>query len=99
MFQRTPLVVLPELWRSTQALGFGLDHHLAGLTFPQDCFADNNQLSAAAINISDVAIVASTSQYNSFALPLRKQITVLPEEFDLEQIAPNPSATVQIADL
>ena len=99
VFPHIPLVVFPELWGNCKALGFEFDHHMAGLTQPQDCFDDQNQLSAAAINSSDVAIVPNTSQYDSFPSHLREQLTILPEGLDLQHIIPDSSATVQIGEL
>ena len=79
VFPTTPLVVFPELWGHARALGFGVDQQLTGQSAEDSWFEQENQLAAMAIDQSDAAIVACEAQRQSFPLPWRDQLSVLPE--------------------
>ena len=92
VFPTTPLVVFPELWGHAGALGFGIDQQLAGQSAEDSWFEQENQLAAAAIDQSDAAIVACEAQRQSFPLPWRDQLRVLPEGLDQEKYGADPAA-------
>ena len=86
----TPLVVMPELWGQASALGFGFDAALNGLSMDGDPFALPNLVGDLAIVQADAAVVASTSQRDSFPSALQGQLTLLPEGLDLNRLGPDP---------
>ena len=86
----TPLVVLPELWGSARALGFGFDPALPASLADSTLFDEQNAIAAKAIEQSQAALVACHSQRASFPEPLRRRITVLPEGLPMEQYGSNP---------
>ena len=92
VFPTTPLVVFPELWGHAKALGFGVDQQLTGQSAEDSWFEQENQLAAAAIDQSDAAIVACEAQRQSFPLPWRDQLRVLPEGLDQEKYGADPAA-------
>ena len=91
----TPLVVLPELWGSARALGFGFDPALPASLADSTLFDEQNAIAAKAIEQSQAALVACHSQRASFPEPLRRRITVLPEGLPMEQYGSNPQAHLQ----
>ena len=92
VFPTTPLVVFPELWGHAEALGFGVDQQLTGQSAEESWFEQENQLAAKAIDESDAAIVACEAQRQSFPLPWRDQLTVLPEGLEQSKYGAAPSA-------
>ena len=62
----TPLVVLPELWGSARALGFGFDPALPASLADSTLFDEQNAIAAKAIEQSQAALVACHSQRASF---------------------------------
>ena len=95
IWTETPLVVLPELWGSARALGFGFDPALPTSLAESTLFDEQNAIAARAIEQSQAALVACHSQYASFPEPLRRRITVLPEGLPMEQYGSNPQALLQ----
>ena len=95
----TPLVVLPELWGSARALGFGFDPALPDALPDPTLFDEQNAMAAQAIKQSQAALVPCRSQRASFPEPLRQKITVLPEGLPLEHYGSNPQAQLQCGDL
>ena len=95
VFPTTPLVVFPELWGHAAALGFDMDQHLTGRSADASWFAQENQLAATAIDESDAAIVACEAQRQSFPLPWRDQLTVLPEGLEQSKYGAAPSAELR----
>ena len=95
VFPTTPLVVFPELWGHAEALGFGVDQQLTGQSAEDSWFEQENQLAATAIDESDAAIVACEAQRQSFPLPLRDQLTVLPEGLEQSKYGAAPSAELR----
>ena len=95
----TPLVVMPELWGQASALGFGFDAALDGLSMDGDPFALPNLVGDLAIVQADAAVVASTSQRDSFPSALQGQLTLLPEGLDLTRLGPDPQAMVELPDV
>tara|TARA_Y100001954_G_scaffold58535_1_gene63320 strand:+ start:189 stop:1388 length:1200 start_codon:yes stop_codon:yes gene_type:complete len=95
VFPTTPLVVFPELWGHAEALGFGIDQQLTGQSAEDSWFEQENQLAATAIDESDAAIVACEAQRQSFPLPLRDQLTVLPEGLEQSKYGAAPSAELR----
>ena len=95
VFPTTPLVVFPELWGHAEALGFGIDQQLTGQSAEDSWFEQENQLAATAIDESDAAIVACEAQRQSFPLPLRDQLTVLPEGLEQSKYGTAPSAELR----
>ena len=92
VFPTTPLVVFPELWGHAGALGFGIDQQLAGQSAEDSWFEQENQLAATAIDQSDAAVVACEAQRQSFPLPWRDQLTVLPEGLEQKKYGADPAA-------
>ena len=88
----TPLVVLPELWGSARALGFGFDPALPEQLPEPTLFDEQNAMAAQAIEQSQAALVACRSQRASFPEPLRRRISVLAEGLPLEHYGINPQA-------
>ena len=64
-----PIVVYPELWGHPQALGFGFDDALNGMSPLGDDFSRQNLLADLALAQADAAVVASRSQLASFPAP------------------------------
>ena len=95
VFPTTPLVVFPELWGHAEALGFGIDQQLTGQSAEDSWFEQENQLAATAIDESDAAIVACEAQRQSFPLPWRDQLTVLPEGLEQSKYGAAPSAELR----
>ena len=95
VFPTTPLVVFPELWGHAEALGFGIDQQLTGQSAEDSWFEQENQLAATAIDESDAAIVACEAQSQSFPLPWRDQLTVLPEGLEQSKYGATPSAELR----
>tara|TARA_B100000674_G_scaffold275963_1_gene227869 strand:- start:1965 stop:3215 length:1251 start_codon:yes stop_codon:yes gene_type:complete len=95
VFPTTPLVVFPELWGHAEALGFGIDQQLTGQSAEDSWFEQENQLAATAIDESDAAIVACEAQRQSFPLPWRDQLTVLPEGLEQSKYGTAPSAELR----
>ena len=95
IWTETPLVVLPELWGSARALGFGFDPALPDALTDPSLFDEQNTIAAQAIEQSQAALVACHSQRASFPEPLRRKITVLPEGLPIEQYGRNPQAQLQ----
>ena len=95
VFPTTPLVVFPELWGHAEALGFGVDQQLTGQSAEDSWFEQENQLAATAIDESDAAIVACEAQRQSFPLPWRDQLTVLPEGLEQSKYGTAPSAELR----
>ena len=95
VFPTTPLVVFPELWGHAEALGFGVDQQLTGQSAEDSWFEQENQLAATAIDESDAAIVACEAQRQSFPLPWRDQLTVLPEGLEQSKYGAAPSAELR----
>jgi len=95
VFPTTPLVVFPELWGHAEALGFGIDQQLTGQSAEDSWFEQENQLAAKAIDESDAAIVACEAQRQSFPLPWRDQLTVLPEGLEQSKYGAAPSAELR----
>ena len=81
-----PLVVFPELWGNPRALGFGFDAALEGQSIDPDLFEAANHCAAHAIQSSNLALVASEAQRDSFPEPLRETIQVLAEGVNLQRI-------------
>jgi glycosyltransferase involved in cell wall biosynthesis len=96
LWPTTILVVLPELWGSERALGFGFDPALANTQTDPDLFDDANTITAQAIRQSHAALVACRSQRASFPASLRPKITVLPEGLPMERYGSNPQAKLQL---
>ena len=92
----TPLVVLPELWGSAEALGFGFDPHLPTEMADTTDIDKQNAIAAQAIEHSQVALVANRSQKTSFPAPLQHKISVIPEGLSLEKYGSNPKAQIQL---
>ena len=92
----TPLVVLPELWGTSRALGFGFDPALPNALPDPTLFDEQNAIAAQAIEQSQAALVACLSQRASFPMPLRQRITVLPEGLPMEQYGSNAQARIQL---
>lgn len=95
----TPLIVMPELWGQPSALGFGFDEALDGHYLDGDPFALPNLVGELAIVQSDAAIVASTSQRDSFPSALRDKLTLLPEGLDLNRFGPDPQASIELPQI
>ena len=93
-----PIVVYPELWGHPQALGFGFDDALNGLSPMGDNFSRQNLLVELALAQSNAAVVASRSQLASFPAPLQPQLTLLPEGVDLERIKPDRQARLSLPE-
>ena len=93
----TPLVVLPELWGSARALGFGFDPALPKAGPDPTLFKEQNAIAAQAIEQSQAALVACRSQRASFPDPIRRRIGVLAEGLPLELYGRNPQAQLQIS--
>jgi len=92
----TILVVLPELWGSARALGYGFDPALPNTPAGPDLFEDANAITAQAIQQSQAALVACRSQRASFPAHLRQKITVLPEGLPMERYGSNPQARLPL---
>ncbi len=90
---------MPELWGQASALGFGFDAALDGLSMDGDPFALPNLVGDLAIVQADAAVVASTSQRDSFPSALQGQLTLLPEGLDLNRLGPDPHAMVELPDV
>jgi glycosyltransferase involved in cell wall biosynthesis len=93
-----PIVVYPELWGHPQALGFGFDDALNGMSPVGDAFSRQNLLADLALAQADAAVVASRGQLESFPAPLRPQLTLLPEGVDLERIKPDRQARLSLPE-
>ena len=90
----TPLIVMPELWGCSSALGIGFDSALDGKNLAGNPFELPNLVSELSLAQADAALVASRSQLQSFPHQLQGQLTLLPEGLDLSQVHPNSQATV-----
>ena len=97
VFPTTPLVVFPELWGHAAALGFGFDPHLTGQSADAAWFDQPNQLAATAIDQSDAAVVPCEAQRQSFPLPWRDRLRLLPEGLRLEGFGADPAAELHWA--
>ena len=95
----TPLIVMPELWGQPSALGFGFDAALDGLVMEGDPFALPNLVGELAIVQADAAVVASTSQRDSFPKALQDKLTLLPEGLDLSRLQPDPQAVIELTHI
>ena len=93
---KTPIIVMPELWGSPEALGIGFDSSLDGKTIEGEPFLLPNLVSELSIVQANEAFVASRSQLNSFPTSLRNQLTLLPEGLNLSKIQPNSQVTVEL---
>jgi glycosyltransferase involved in cell wall biosynthesis len=91
-------MVYPELWGHPQALGFGFDDALNGMSPLGDDFNRQNFLADLALAQADAAVVASRSQLASFPAPLQPQLTLLPEGVDLERIKPDRQARLSLPE-
>ncbi len=98
VFPTTPLVVFPELWGHARALGFGIDQELTGQSAEDSWFEQENQMAATAIEESDAAIVACEAQRQSFPLPWREALTVLPEGLEQQKYGAEQSAELRWKD-
>ena len=96
VWPQTPLVVLPELWGSERALGFGFDPALPTNAPDPDLFDSDNTIAALSIEKSSVALVPCLSQWQSFPNQLRSKIQVLPEGLPLERYGANPSTSISM---
>ena len=96
VWPQTPLVVLPELWGSQRALGFGFDAALPKHHPEPEIFESSNRITAKSIERSTVALVPCLSQWQSFPIHLRKKIRVLPEGLTLESYGANPRASISL---
>ena len=95
----TPIVVLPELWGSPQALGFGFDADLPPEIPDPAVFEESNRITEQALLESDIALVPCRSQWRSFPLPLRAHLHVLPEGLDMECYSQSPQIPLKCGDL
>ena len=93
-----PIVVYPELWGHPQALGFGFDDVLNGLSPLGDNFSRQNLVADLALAQADAAVVASRSQLESFPALLQPKLTLLPEGVDLQRIKPNRQARLSLPE-
>lgn len=109
VFPHTPLVAYPEIWGTPAALGFGVDPHLDRL-LPQLHAANllaelqrplerQNLLAALAISQADAAVVPSPSQLDSFPVPLRQRLELIPEGIDPQRLRPDPAAALHLEGL
>jgi len=99
IWDKTPLIVMPELWGSSSTLGIEFDSALEGKTLEGDPFLLPNLVSELSIVQADAALVASNSQLQSFPQLLRNQLTLLPEGLDLSKIYPNSRASVDLKQI
>ena len=97
-----PRVVLPELWGSAEALGYGFDPALPS-ALPNDqptaaWIAAQNSISRMAIEQASAALVPCIAQKRSFPPNLRQRIAVVPEGLPMQRYSGPPPASVQLGD-